>query len=64
LPYGLIGFGLTLDKPFHQIFQIGFLWRGWWRLVLRRGLVLESERIEMILGRMVRRRIWSFVGKF
>jgi len=32
-------------------------------LVLRRGSVLETRRIRMILERTVRRRIWSFVGK-
>ena len=25
---GLIGFGLGLDEPFHQTFEVGLLWRG------------------------------------
>jgi len=46
-----------------KFFKLNF-GEGWQTLVLRSSSMLEIGRIRMILGRMVKRRIWSFVGKF
>jgi len=50
-----------LDEPFHQIFQIGFLWRVV-EVGIEEGLGIENREDCYDLGRMVRRRIWSLLG--